>query len=102
MAKGQIVQVSGVSRAAYNGFFTITSASPTHFTYDLLTNPGPGSGGTATVSGLDVDLSAIDQIGVTYAITSSSTALGSPAAPYPLSQTGTPGSITNLYSKFDT
>ena len=102
MAQGQIVQVSGVSQAAYNGFFTITSASPTQFTYILSTNPGPGTGGTATVSGLDVDLTAIDQIGVTYAITSSSTALGSPAAPYPLSQTGTPVSITNLYSNFDT
>src|SRR5262249_30744714 len=47
---GQLVQISGVGVAGYNGTFTIASANSTSFTY---TNPttglGNSSGGAATV-----------------------------------------------------
>ena len=96
---GQTVQISGVAVAGYNGTFTITSANPSSFQY---TNPTSGlaasGGGTASVAGLDVDLSAIDQLGVTSSITSTPLA----SAPYPLSQTGAPVTTADLYFQFAT
>jgi len=44
------VPVSGVPGRAYDGTFTVGSASPTEFTYTLSTDPGgSGSGGTASL-----------------------------------------------------
>src|SRR5262249_4883606 len=39
-AAGQIVNVSGLAPAGYNGTFTLLSATATQFTYALATNPG--------------------------------------------------------------
>ncbi|HZT95803.1 MAG TPA: hypothetical protein VFB34_03090 [Chloroflexota bacterium] len=42
--------MSGVPGRAYDGTFTVGSASPTEFTYTLSTDPGgSGSGGTASL-----------------------------------------------------
>ncbi len=47
---GQPVLVTGVSPAAYNGIFSVTSVSGTQFQYVINACPGPGSAGVAAYS----------------------------------------------------
>jgi len=48
-ARGQTVTISGMTPAAFNGTFVITSTTPTTFTYALAANPGVATTlGTAT------------------------------------------------------
>jgi autotransporter-associated beta strand protein len=50
-AVGETVQIAGVDIAGYNGIFTITSVTPTTFTYtDVQTGLVASGGGTATVT----------------------------------------------------
>jgi hypothetical protein len=51
MAKDWVVTVAGVTPAAYNGTWTLTSVTLDTVSFRLSTNPGNGGGGTLTTGG---------------------------------------------------